>query len=209
MNSNTFAVFLFCGAFQREAGARPFTAGEWSALEKKLASSKLEPSALLNLWQGKISETLSLSFEETERMFSLLENEKPAEAKLAEYSKNSVGIAAKCDEAFPHKLIERLGNLCPPFLFYSGNLSLANTDAVGIAGSRKIDENDRKFIDLTVKKVVRRGFIVVSGGAAGTDTQGRESSFAHGGACVEYLPEICLKISGQKAAILLRADFFF
>jgi DNA protecting protein DprA len=70
---------------------------------------------------------------------------------------------------FPLRLITVLGRATPPLLLASGNLELLRYPSLGISGSRKASEESLRRTDKLSRMVAQAGWVVVSGGARGTD----------------------------------------
>jgi DNA processing protein len=65
----------------------------------------------------------------------------------------------------------------PQELFYSGNLKLLDSPKVAIVGGRRISQYTRNTVYNLSKLLSKRGFVVVSGGAIGTDIIAHRGAF--------------------------------
>ncbi len=73
-------------------------------------------------------------------------------------------------------------------LYYRGDLSLLEKDAVAVVGTRKPSEGTKETVFSLVKTLVEQGFVVVSGLALGVDTFAHEVTLEYGGRTVAVLP---------------------
>ncbi|MCL2375592.1 MAG: DNA-processing protein DprA [Firmicutes bacterium] len=101
-------------------------------------------------------------------------------------TKQGVKYLAFCDEEFPEKMRQR-EVLSPPGLYYVGDLSLLNSTAIGIVGTRRSSsygkDNAKKF----ASELAEYNITIVSGLATGID------AYAH---------EACLNATGKTIAVL-------
>lgn len=93
------------------------------------------------------------------------------------------------DAHYPALLTENLGNDAPPVLFLGGNAALLDRPAISIAGTRRPSKEGERNARELASGVVRRGNVVVSGGAMGVDTAARNGALEAGGATIVVLPE--------------------
>ena len=72
-------------------------------------------------------------------------------------------------------------------------------------GSRNINEDDEKFTENLVKKIIKKGYGIVSGGARGIDSVSSETALSNGGIVIEYLSDSLLsKIKKRNTIEALR-----
>ena len=91
--------------------------------------------------------------------------------------------------AYPHYLTETLGTQAPPFLFYQGNESLVENTGVAIVGTRRPSLEGRDWARKAAGLFAEEGITVVSGGAAGIDTEAHDGALRSDGTTVVVLPE--------------------
>ncbi len=77
----------------------------------------------------------------------------------------------------------------PPRLYAIGNLSLLEEPCVGICGSRSASPGGLQHSGKFGKAAARYGFVVVSGYAAGVDSQAHRAAIEAGGATIAVLAE--------------------
>lgn len=110
---------------------------------------------------------------------------------------------AVSDPRFPARLAERLGTKTPPLLFVGGNLELLQADAVGVVGSRDVDEAGSEFAEAIASEAVGQGLAIVSGGARGVDSLAMLAAVRAGGSTVAYMADSLAK--GVKSSALAEA----
>lgn len=74
-------------------------------------------------------------------------------------------------ESYPQTLLRRLDDNAPPLLFCCGNLGLLDTEGVAIVGSRHASVKALDIAYRLAKHLAQSGKNVISGYAAGVDTQ--------------------------------------
>jgi DNA processing protein len=77
----------------------------------------------------------------------------------------------------------------PPRLYAIGNLSLLEEPCVGICGSRSASPTGLQHAETFGKTAARYGFVVISGYAAGVDSQAHRAAIEAGGATIAVLAE--------------------
>lgn len=91
-----------------------------------------------------------------------------AEDILAECESNQIGFTSIAEKNYPRKLLEIKDP--PPVLFFIGNLSLLNRDAITIIGTRKPNDNGKIIAERIGKHFASRGWVICNGLADGIDT---------------------------------------
>lgn len=127
------------------------------------------------------------------RIFSDKELKRLTETKLSvakkiaeEMSVNGVKIISPDDELYP-ECLKNIAN--PPYvLFYKGNFpDFDNTPSLCIVGTRKVSDYGYKCAYSLAGRLTRGGFLIVSGGAVGSDTAAHVGAMAAGGKTVAIL----------------------
>ena len=88
------------------------------------------------------------------------------------------------DERYPHRLVERLGDLAPPVMFGIGEPSLLARDGLAVVGSRDVDDAASEAARMAGEEAARQGWVLVSGTARGVDSAAMRGAFDAGGAVV-------------------------
>lgn len=91
-----------------------------------------------------------------------------AEDILAECEFHEIGVTSVVDANYPKKLLDLKDP--PPILFFRGNLSLLDKDAITLIGTRKPNENGKIIAERVGKYFSSRGWVICNGLADGIDT---------------------------------------
>lgn len=150
---------------------KPYTLAQWNRLADKILNSSLQkPSSLLGCDDEVLKRELLLSGEELERLEFLLGRGGNLAIEIEQLESKGIYITTRAEGNYPQRLKTILKRQSPPIIFYSGNLSIANRDGVGIVGSRDIDDNGTIFTKKIAKKFSKEGYTIISGGAKGVDS---------------------------------------
>lgn len=107
-----------------------------------------------------------------------------AASELEAWSRRNIHVVSVLDDEFPRRL--RASPRKPPLLFVAGSM-LGDSDAVAVIGTRQPTTDGRRRTRAIVRRLVSEGVTVVSGLAAGIDTEAHEAAIAHGGRTVAVL----------------------
>ncbi|MBI5518913.1 MAG: DNA-processing protein DprA [Desulfovibrio sp.] len=92
-----------------------------------------------------------------------------------------------CD--YPPAVARLLGSKAPKTLHCRGNLTLLGKPAVGFCGSRKASAKGLGVAADCATQLVKSGFVVASGYAAGVDYTAHQAALEAGGSTIMVLPE--------------------
>ncbi len=101
------------------------------------------------------------------------------EAELARLRAAGIAVTACTDSSYPLNL--RLVHDAPPLLFVNGELASDDRRAVAIVGTRAASDLGRALAARLAAGVVKRGYTVVAGLAAGIDTAAHAAALNAGG----------------------------
>ena len=104
-----------------------------------------------------------------------------------------IKITTIMDEDYPQNLRKKLGDKCPPMLYYSGDPGINQHRFVGYVGSRNVDDADRAWTEKMVAKNMNNRYGVVSGGAKGIDVISTRHALSLGNYAIEFLADGLLK----------------
>jgi len=129
----------------------------------------------------------------------VLDNEKVTETEVnAAYDEavkqysvildNGIGIITVIDERYPRKL-DVMGDSKPVLLYYKGNVSLLNSKAISVVGTRTPSDESIKAEMGMIKKIKEASDVtIVSGLAYGCDRVAHESALKYDAKTVAVLP---------------------
>lgn len=90
---------------------------------------------------------------------------------------------------YPVILRQRLGLDSPGCLWAKGDVSILNTPAIALVGSRELHGENRKFAEAVGYEAAVQGLTLVSGNARGADKAAQESCLAAGGRVVSIVAD--------------------
>lgn len=179
-------VLLLCASL--DSADRPLTMAQFRELSLRAqAMGRPEGDLSAELTQKDV-ERLGYEPEEAARIVSLLSRERALERYLAEAEKHGVVPLTRITAAYPPQLAEKIGVSCPPVLFAQGDLLLLRRRSIALVGSRALLEPGRQFARRVGALAAREGYVLVSGGAAGADTEAQEACLAAGGSVIVCTP---------------------
>ena len=92
-------------------------------------------------------------------------------------------------EAYPLILRQRLGLDSPGTLWAKGDLSLLNTPAISLVGSRELRPENHRFAEAIGRYAAKQGLTLVSGNARGADRAAQEACLAAGGKVISIVAD--------------------
>ena len=100
---------------------------------------------------------------------------------------NAVGLEPEI-AAYPTSVRTDFGKRAP-VLTVKGNMDLLDKPGLGFCGSRKASDKGLETAADCADQAARKGFVVISGNAAGVDFVAHRTALAAGGATILVLPE--------------------
>lgn len=165
LSQDSLALLALTNRFQPSDDGAPLKASEvWRLLEKVPA-----PSTLLGLDSPAIAGLAGTTADEGERLARLLDTGVGLAVQLDALLKAGIVPVTAVDAHYPHRLRERLRAAAPPVLYCAGELSLLETDGIGVVGSRDISPEAVDVTRSIARAIVAAGRSLVSGGARGVD----------------------------------------
>lgn len=147
-----------------------------------------DPGCLLGADAGAVASLVGDS-SLAERVLGLLDGATGFAFALERFESQGFAALTPFDGSYPQRLRERLGSLTPPVLFAAGPADLLSRDAIGIVGSRNVDEKGAEVAEEAARVAVAAGFSVVSGGARGVDQRSMSATYRAGGSVIGFLAE--------------------
>lgn len=120
------------------------------------------------------------------------------EEDLHQCAELGIEILLFSDARYPQRIFSILAESAPPLLFTCGNLELLQCPALGISGSRRASERSLAEITHLCEAVASQGWVVVSGGARGTDEAAHLAAVRRGPGTIIVLPTGVLKPNIRK-----------
>lgn len=182
MSDDAMAILLLCSDLTTRNSnivCKPYTISQWNKLTEKLISKNYSPKDLFQV--ETIAADLNLENDEIIRIKKLLDLAGNLSIIISQLNSLGISIVTRADNLYPKKYKSKLKKLCPPVLYYSGDLSLFNNTNMAIVGSRNIDEKGINFTREFTTKCCNEKYNIVSGGAKGVDTIAEETALGNNG----------------------------
>jgi predicted Rossmann fold nucleotide-binding protein DprA/Smf involved in DNA uptake len=168
-----------------ETGVAPLSAKRYWALREAVP----DPAELLGAEVDVIRRRTGLAGDEADRIRALLSAGTGLAFELERLERQGLVALTPFDEAYPERLLERLGEQAPPVLYVVGDPSLLSVEGVGVVGSRDVGEADSEVARRAARTAVEAGLPVISGGARGVDQVSMAAAHEAGGSVVGYLAD--------------------
>ena len=132
---------------------------------------------------------LGYSRDQAGRIVALLEEETLLDRYLHRGKAAGCVPISRLSPDYPAILRKRLGPEAPGCLWARGDVSILNTPAIALVGSRDLDERNRAFAQAVGLQAARQGLTLVSGNARGADRAAQESCLAAGGKVISVVAD--------------------
>lgn len=193
MDQNANAIVTLCSHLCVGDGVIPLEPKEYSDFARKLLAAGKEPGDLFGMSRNEIARQFNTEDDFTDRLLRLIDRNASLCFALEKLRDMGIEVLTRADDQYPAALKKKLSAGCPPLFYYAGDLKLLNRPSIGFAGARTVDSQDMEFTKGAVKKIVSRGYGVVSGGAKGIDTIAGTEAILRDSFSIEYLSDSMLK----------------
>ena len=151
---------------------------------------------------------LGYSRDMAERILSLLSDEDLLSRYLHRGAHLACVPVTRVTEHYPLILRQRLGLDSPGTLWAKGNLSLLNTPAISLVGSRELHRENHSFAEAVGRHAAEQGLTLVSGNARGADRTAQEACLKAGGSVISIVADELWKHSpGENMLFLSEEDY--
>ncbi|QRR01447.1 DNA-processing protein DprA [Dyadobacter sandarakinus] len=103
---------------------------------------------------------------------------------LTDWQNRSIWVVSRADDSYPKKIKKKLKEDAPPILYGCGNISLVESEGLGVVGSRDVDDSLVDYTKAVAKLAVKAGKVIYSGGARGIDQAAMVGAIENLGAAV-------------------------
>ena len=149
-------------------------------MEKPLEDREVTVSDLISLGYGR---------DMASRIQELLAEEDLLHHYLARGSRLDCVPVTRVTETYPLILRQRLGLDSPGTLWAKGDLSLLNTPAISLVGSRELNPENHAFAEAVGRHAAEHGLTLVSGNARGADRAAQEACLESGGKVISIVAD--------------------
>lgn len=143
-----------------------------------------------------------------QRILSLLEETELLEYYIRRGEKFGCTPVTRVSPDYPLILRQRLGLDSPGCLWAKGDLSILNTPAIALVGSRNLKEPNRKFAVELGRQAARQGLTLVSGNARGADRAAQNACLEAGGRVISIVADELAKQPLQENVLYLSEEDF-
>lgn len=138
---------------------------------------------------------LGYSREMSRRIVALMEDEQRLDAYLHRGKEKDCVPITRASEGYPLLLRQRLGLDSPGCLWARGDLTILNTPAISLVGSRDLREENRQFAEKVGYEAAMQGVTLVSGNARGADRTAQDACLEAGGRVISIVAD---ELSGHR-----------
>ena len=138
-----------------------------------------------------ISDLISLGYgkDMASRILGLLSEEDLLRHYLSRGNRLDCVPITRITEAYPLILRQRLGLDSPGTLWAKGDLSILNTPAISLVGSRELNPENHAFAEAVGHHAAKQGLTLVSGNARGADRAAQEACLGAGGKVISIVAD--------------------
>lgn len=202
----------------RQAGFLLLTSHLGNPQRKPLTVSQLRTLADRVCWADRAADARELSVEDlvalgygrsmAEQIASLLGDEDILEFYVNRAAKAGCQPITRADERYPVILRQRLGLDSPGCLWAKGDVSILNTPAIALVGSRDLRDANGTFARQVGREAARQGLTLVSGNARGADRTAQEACISAGGKVISVVAdELSRQPERENVLYLSEEDF--
>ena len=198
--------FALLASHLGDPGRRPLTAPQLRVLAQRMGELKmddperdLEQRDLLALGYGR---------ELAARIVHLLSQEDVLDYYLEKGRRAGCTPITRVSPEYPLLMRRNLGLDSPGILWAKGDLSLLNTPAAALVGSRDLTPENRRFAAEVGRQTALQGLTLVSGNARGADRTAQEAALEAGGCVISIVADELSRQTPGENILWLSEDGF-
>lgn len=151
---------------------------------------------------------LGYSREMSRRIVAMLEDEQRLDDYLTRGRRMDCVPVTRASEGYPLLLRQKLGLDSPGCLWARGDLSILNTPAIALVGSRDLREENRRFAERLGYEAAVQGVTLVSGNARGADRTAQDACLEAGGRVISIVADELNRHNPRQNQLLLSEEDF-
>lgn len=198
--------FLLLSSHLGNPGRKPLTVAQLRYLNQRVKEME-SPREDRELLEEDLVR-LGYGREKARRILGLLKEEDVLDSYLSRGKLQACVPVAWISEGYPSLLLKRLGPDAPGCLWAKGDMSLLNTPAISLVGSRELRQENRKFAEAVGIFAAEQGFTLVSGNARGADQTAQQSCLKAGGRVISIVADELVKHSETEHVLYVSEDGF-
>ncbi len=198
--------FLLLTSHLGDPGRRPLTVAQLRQLAQRVTTSQkplqereLEAADLIAL--GCDSKT-------AERILELLSHTQQLKRYVRQGRQAGCVPITRVSDRYPDLLRKCLGTEAPGCLWAAGDLSLLNSRAIALVGSREAEKEDLEFARQVGRQAARQGYVLVSGNARGADCAAQQACLEQGGHVISVVADRLSDHKQMPGVLYLSEDSF-
>lgn len=146
--------------------------------------------------------------EKAQQILTLLEEQPVLDYYLAKGKQQGCVPVTRVTEGYPALLQQRLGADAPGCLWAKGDLTLLNTPAISLVGSRELRQENREFAEAVGIFAARNRLTLISGNARGADKTAQNACLLAGGRVISIVADELEKHRKKEHVLYLSEDGF-
>lgn len=189
MSADTQAILLLTVRLGATSHAESATPTEYNRVARALHEAALRPASLLE--ESGDSKPIQIAAEVlgAERVQALLSRTLLLATEVSRWQGLDIWVVSRADEDYPRPLKSKMGGSSPAIFFGAGDRRVLGKPGLGVVGSRNVDQEGLDFAEELGRKTAADGFVVVSGGARGSDRAAMNGAIDAGGTAVGFLSD--------------------
>lgn len=179
--------FLLLGSHLGDPNRKPLTTAQLRILAQRIRTVEF-PGEDREL-EIRDLKYLGYTHEMAEHILSLLAQEDLLEHYVKRGQRLGCTPVTRVSEGYPVLLRRRLGLDSPGCLWAKGDVSLLNSPAIALVGSRDLRDPNRAFAEAVGIQAAKQGLTLVSGNARGADKAAQNACLASGGRVISIVAD--------------------
>ena len=196
--------FALLASHLGDPSRRPLTAPQLRVLAQRVGELKMDDPDR-DLTEGDLL-ALGYGREMAARIVHLLSQEDVLDHYLAKGRRAGCTPITRVSPRYPMLLRKNLGLDSPGILWARGDLSLLNTPAVALVGSRDLNPENRRFAAEVGRQAARQELTLISGNARGADRTAQGAALEAGGCVISVVADELAKQPVEERILYISED---
>lgn len=196
--------FLLLTGYLGDPERKPLTIPQFRMLAQRVrAMEKPKENRELNC-----EDLVQLGYDRAfaDRVISLLSQSEQLKWYVKQGTQQGCCPITRVSAGYPYQLRDRLGLDAPGALWAKGELSLLDSSAIALVGSRDLQEENRQFAKALGAAAAKQGYVLVSGHARGADRTAQDSCLEQGGKVISIVADQLEKYPIQKNVLYISEE---
>lgn len=179
--------FLLLTSDLGDTGRKPLTVAQFRELTARVGGMKFRNVSR----DVEAADLIALGYSPrfAGHIVALLQDEALLDWYMAQARKQGCVPITRASERYPRIVRKRLGADSPGVLWARGDLSLLDTPAISLVGSRELREENRTFAEEVGRQAALQGLTLVSGNARGADKTAQNACLKAGGKVISVVAD--------------------